>query len=262
MTLVTIRASAAALILLVATAMSPSIGSDLAALRRRGTATAVVAMGLISTAAFYVMLIYAYREAGVAVATVLLYVAPAIVAVMAWVAYRLPVSTAQRIALGVSFAGVVGVAVGSGSAGGSSVMGIVLGLVSAVTYASYSLIARFALERLSTTFVVTSSLAVGAAALWAVKLVVDGVALPSPTGIALIAMVNGVGTTVTPMLLYTWGLRKIGPGRASLLATAEPAIAVVLAFVILGERMTLTQTGGALAIAAGVVIGSLARSER
>lgn len=261
-TLVTIRASAAAIILLIVSTFSRMIGSDLAALRRPGTAAAVVAMGLISTAAFYVMLIYAYREAGVAVATVLLYVAPAIVALMSWVAYRLPVTRSQQVALLVSFAGVVGVAAGSGSAGGSSALGIVLGLLSAVTYASYSLIARFALQRLSTSFVVTASLAVGAVALWAVKLVVDGPSLPPAAGVGLIALVNGVGTTITPMLLYTWGLAKIGPSRASLLATAEPAIAVILAFALLGERMSLIQAGGALAIAAGVVIGSLARGQR
>lgn len=261
-TLVTIRASAATIILIIASGLSRTIGSDLAALRRPSTAAAVVAMGLVSTAAFYVMLIYAYRQAGVAVATVLLYVAPAIVALMSWVAYRLPVTGSQQVALFVSFAGVVGVAAGSGSAGGSSTIGIVLGLLSAVTYASYSLIARFALQRLSTTFVVTASLTVGAVALWVVKLVVDGPSLPPVVGVGLIALVNGVGTTIAPMLLYTWGLAKIGPSRASLLATAEPAIAVILAFALLGERMSLIQAGGALAIAAGVVIGSLSRGAR
>ncbi len=261
-TLVTLRASAAAIILLIVAAFSRSLGSDLAALRRPGTAAAVVTMGLISTAAFYVLLIYAYREAGVAVATVLLYVAPAIVALMSWVMYRLPVTRPQQIALVVSFAGVVGVAAGSGSTGGSSMLGIVLGLLSALTYASYSLIARFALQRLSTSFVVTSSLVIGAVALWFVKLAVDGPSLPSASGVGLIALVNGIGTTITPMLLYTWGLSKIGPSRASLLATAEPAIAVVLAYAILGERMSLIQAGGALAIAAGVVIGSQSRGAR
>lgn len=261
-TLVTLRATAAAVILLAAAPLSPTIGSDLAALRRAGTIAAILAMGLFSTAAFYVMLIYAYREAGVAVATVLLYLAPTLVAVMAWLAYRLPVTREQRFALVISFVGVVGVAVGAGSASGTSALGIVLGLLSAVTYASYSLIARFALQRLSASFVVTSSLIVGAAALWVVKLVVDGPALPPATGIGLIALINGVGTTIAPLLLYTWGLGQLGPGRASLLATAEPAIAVLLAYAVLDERMSLIQAGGALAIAAGVVIGSLARGRR
>lgn len=261
-TLVTLRATAAALILLAFVGLSQPARRDLRALRQHTTATVVVAMGLISTAAFYVLLIYAYREAGVSVATVLLYVAPAIVAVMAWVVYRLPVSRAQRVALVVAFAGVVGVAAGSGSTSGTSSMGIVLGLLSAVTYASYSLLARFALQRLSSTVVVTASLSVGAGTLWIVKLIVDGPELPSAAGIGLIALVNGVGTTIAPMLLYTWGLAKIGPGRASLVATAEPAIAVVLAFVILDERMSIVQAGGALAIAAGVVIGSLSRGAR
>lgn len=261
-TLVTLRATAAAVILLAAAPLSPTIGSDLAALRRAGTIAAILAMGLFSTAAFYVMLIYAYREAGVAVATVLLYLAPTLVAVMAWLAYRLPVTREQRFALVISFVGVVGVAVGAGSASGTSALGIVLGLLSAVTYASYSLIARFALQRLSASFVVTSSLIVGAAALWVVKLVVDGPALPPAAGIGLIALINGVGTTIAPLLLYTWGLGQLGPGRASLLATAEPAIAVLLAYAVLGERMSLIQAGGALAIAAGVVIGSLARGRR
>lgn len=261
-TLVTLRATAAALVLVLVTSFSRNARSDFAAMRDRGIALAVVSMGLISVAAFYIVLIYAYREAGVAVATVLLYVAPTIVALMGWVFYRLSVSRWQQIALLVAFSGVVGVAMGSGSTGATSSVGVILGITAAFTYASYSLLGRYVLQRLSTTFVVTATLVVGSAILWVVKLSVDGPAIPTATGVGIIAVVNGLGTTVAPMMLYTWGLERIGPARASLIASAEPALAVVLAYAILGERMTLVQTGGALAIAAGVALAAMSSARR
>lgn len=259
-TLVTLRASAAALVLLIAFSRNAALANDLAALRHPRIALAVITMGLVSTATFYVMLIYAYREAGVAVATVLLYFAPAIVAIMSWLVFRMPVPNSHRLALALAFAGVVGVA---GSTGGSTTwLGIVLGLLSALTYASYSLLARLALDRMSSLAVVTLTIAIGAVALWPVKLLVDGADLPSLSSIAVIAVVNGIGTTVAPMMLYTWGLSHLGPSRASLIATAEPAIAVILAYIVLGERLSWIQIGGGLAIAAGVILGSLERKRR
>lgn len=257
-TLVTLRATAAAIVLLVAFSRQTAAHRDLATLRKPSLALAVLAMGLVSTATFYVLLIFAYREAGVAVATVLLYVAPALVAIVSWLLYRSPVPMTHRIALVLAFAGVVGVA---GSTGGNATwLGIALGLLSAMTYASYSLLARYALNHMSSLAVVTLTIVIGAIALWPVKLIVDGASLPSLTGIAVIAVVNGVGTTVAPMVLYTWGLAHLGPNRASLIATAEPAIAVILAYMVLGERLAWIQVGGGLAIAAGVILGSLERA--
>ncbi|MCO5176308.1 MAG: DMT family transporter [Thermomicrobiales bacterium] len=259
-TLVTLRASAAAVVLLAAFSRHTAAKRDLAALRNPRLALAVVTMGLVSTAMFYVLLMFAYREAGVAVATVLLYVAPALVAIGSWLMYRIPVPTTHRIALVLAFVGVLGVA--GSMDGNASWLGIALGLLSAMTYASYSLLARHALDHMTSLAVVTLTIAIGALALWPVKLIVDGGSLPSLTSIAVIAVVNGIGTTVAPMVLYTWGLSHLGPSRASLIATTEPAIAVLLAYMVLGERLAWIQIGGGLAIAAGVVLGSLGRSRR
>ena len=259
-TLVTIRATAASLFIGLAL-----VGSGLHSHRTpflpRSILSHVLALGLISVALFYVTLIYAYDEAGVAVGTVLLYLSPFFVALGGWVAFRTPVSRRQIATLMVAFAGVAAVALGAGAGGTVSPTGIGLGIISAVSYASFSLVVRPAIARAAPLLVIGSSLMVGTIALWIVKLVVDGTSLPRWEVVVIIALASGLGATVAPLLLYTWGLARIGPSRASLFASAEPVVAVVLAYWVLGERLTVLQALGAVAVLAGLLLSSLERYE-
>lgn len=139
------------------------------------------------------------------------------------------------------------------------VAGIILGILAATGYASYSLVGQFLLTRYRPLVVVGLSQSVGAVTAWTVKLVVDGSSIPGFTAIAWMVGATGIVTTLVPMVLYTWGLSKLGPPRASLLTTIEPVLAVGLAFTVLNETLTVYQlSGGALVI--GSVI--LAASER
>lgn len=209
-TLVTIRATAAALIVNAALLLMPSQRHGLRATVRR-VAVPVAVLGLVSIALVYVVLIFAFEEAGVAVTTVLLYLAPPLVAVGGWVTFRIPVTQRQAISLVVAFAGVAAVALGAGDSGRTTFLGIGLGVLSALTYASYSLVGRVAVSRAPSLLVIGLSLAIGTIALWPVKIAVDGSSMPGPSAIATIAIVNGLGATVLPLTLYTWGLSRVGP---------------------------------------------------
>ena len=104
--------------------------------------------GLVSIAAFYVVLIYAFRSASVGVTTVLLYLAPAFVTVVSALALREPLSASKLLALGCCLTGAILVAepwAGQGLRVG--VKGLVLGLLSALTYGSYSLLGKVGLRR-------------------------------------------------------------------------------------------------------------------
>ena len=259
-TLVTIRATAATLFIGLAIAAG-GLQSRQTPFLPRSILSHVLALGLISIALFYVTLIYAFGEGGVAVGTVLLYLAPSLVALGSWMTFRTRISRRQIGALSVAFAGVAAVALGAGVGGTVSPLGIALGVLSAMSYASFSLIVRPAIARAAPLVVIGSSLMVGTTALWIVKLFVDGTTLPGWEGVVTIALASGLGATVAPLLLYTWGLARIGPSRASLFASAEPVVAVVLAYGVLGERLTLLQALGAVAVLAGLLLSSLERVE-
>ena len=259
---VSVRASTSAIVLSLLIVSRASLRADLPVAFSPPVRWTLLAAGLLSGTGFYVALIYAYEVAGVAVGTVLLYCAPSIVAFGSWVMFKNRVSRTQKIALCMSLVGVIGV---SGLlAGGETFrpLGVILGLTSAVCYASYSLLGQQLLTRLNPLVVVALTGVVGSIGMWAIKLVLEGPALPSLEALAWIIAVTGIGTTLIPLVLYTWGLSKLGAARASLLTTIEPVVAVLLAFVILSETLTVVQFAGSALVLASVIIAGLERVAR
>ena len=51
--------------------------------------------------------------------------------------------------------------------------------------------------------------------------------------------------SVVPFLAITEGIRRVGASRSALISTVGPVATLVLAALLLGERLTPTQLGGA-----------------
>jgi DME family drug/metabolite transporter len=73
---------------------------------------------------------------------------------------------------------------------------------------------------------------------------------------AAVALHLGVVTTVVAYLLYARGLRTVPAPVAVTLGLAEPAVAALLAVLVLGERLTATAVTGIILI--GVALAVLA----
>jgi drug/metabolite transporter (DMT)-like permease len=72
-----------------------------------------------------------------------------------------------------------------------------------------------------------------------------------------------VVSTVASISLFFAGLRRVGPTTASILATVEPLVTVVLAFLAFGETLAPAQlAGGALVLAAVLVLNVRLRRRR
>ena len=94
-----------------------------------------------------------------------------------------------------------------------------------------------------------------AAAVFMLVAVVRGPAFPATAAgwlaVAAIALVS----TVVAITLYFAGLARVGPTRAATLSTLEPVFTVVLAALLLRERIERVQlAGGALILAAVVLL--------
>ncbi len=134
-------------------------------------------------------------------------------------------------------------------------IGIALGLGSAAFYSGYILYGSRLLPGLppvSATAVIMTS----AAAVWTAYASINGQLAVDWTipRIVLIASFAVVGTTI-PVLTFILGLRLVGPSRAAILSTFEPASTVLLAVIILGEIANPIQyVGGALILASVVLL--------
>jgi drug/metabolite transporter (DMT)-like permease len=164
------------------------------------------------------------------------------------------------IAAGVSFVGVVLVAVGSGGKVSTSLAGDALAVGGAATWAAYSvaiapLMRRYSPFRLSAVFLLGASvllLAVGAPSIGRQTWDLGWLAW---LGFAFAVL----GPLVITNLLWFTAIDRVGPSRASLFANLQPFLAAVIALVVLSEEITAVQVVGGLALAAGIVIAPKAR---
>lgn len=76
-------------------------------------------------------------------------------------------------------------------------------------------------------------------------------------GIVILAVV----TTIAPFLLFVWGLERVDASRAGIVSTLEPLAAALLAFLTLGETLSLPQLVGAVMVIGGIGIVQAERPE-
>lgn len=211
--------------------------------------------GVVSVLLFTVCYFSCQKLCSLAVASVLLYTAPSFVVLLSAVLWKEPVTRKKLLALFLTLAGcacVCGV-----FSGGLSVTlpGVLLGLGSGFFYALYSVFGRYALAHYPPlTVTVWTFLFAGPASLVLLRPAeLAAVFAPSPE-LALTALALAVFSTAAPYILYTWGLARTEPGRASILASLEPVVASLTGVLAFGEPMGPLTALGILCVLAGVYI--------
>lgn len=209
--------------------------------------------GVVSVVLFTVCYFSCQEICSLAVASILLYTAPAIVVVLSAILWREPVTKKKLLALGLTLVGcalVCGVFSGSLTVTGG---GIALGLGAGFFYALYSIFGRYALAHYGPmTVTVWTFVFAGAASLVLVR-PAELAALAQPS-MALTAVGLVVCSTVLPYILYTRGLARVEGGKASILASLEPVVASVAGVVLFGEPMSPLTAAGIVCVLAGVYI--------
>ena len=195
----------------------------------------------------------------------LLYLHPALVALMAAVFLREKLTVVKLAALALALAGtVLTIAPALSSpqqmpANPGIATGIAFAIAAAVFYSLYIVVGSW-LGRRVAAFPVSTIVIVSAAAVFIVASAARGPQWPqTPAGwmaVAAIALLS----TVAAITLYFAGLKRIGPTRASTLSTLEPLVTVTLAAIVLGERIAPVQMAGGALILAAVVLLARART--
>jgi drug/metabolite transporter (DMT)-like permease len=60
--------------------------------------------------------------------------------------------------------------------------------------------------------------------------------------------------TIVAVALYMGGIRRLGASRAAIASTTEPLFTIALAWMLLGDRLTIVQAMGALLVVGGVML--------
>jgi drug/metabolite transporter (DMT)-like permease len=196
----------------------------------------------------------AIEQLDVSLVALLLYTYPAFVTAMAIVLGRVAPSLRAGVALTVASAGLVLVLLAGGS-GDFELVGALLALGASLTYTTYILVSDNVIDAIDP-FALALLVLTGASATFTVAGLATGSLELALSGeawlwLVLIALVS----TVVAVSCFFAGLRRVGPSEAAILSTFEPPVTVVLAFLVLGERLTALQlAGGALVLAAVVLL--------
>lgn len=208
--------------------------------------------GVFGIALFYAAYINAILSVGVAVAAVLLYTAPAWVAVLAWRFLGERLTRTHLAALLLTLAGSALVAqVFQPGLLRVNAMGIMWGLLSGLTYALWSVFNKVGVRHTNPWTLQCYGMLAGSAVLLLFQpLAPLAGALQSPATVAWL-LVLALGPTVGASVAYAAGVRTVPVSVASLIATLEPVLAALLAYLVLGETLGAGQiAGGALILLA------------
>jgi drug/metabolite transporter (DMT)-like permease len=214
------------------------------------------AFGLFGIAAFYIVYITAIDLAGMSVAAVLLYTAPAWVALISAVFLGEKLTPVKLVAVTLAMAGCALVARVYDVRGLQlNWLGIVAGLGAGLTYALYSVFNKIGLRRHDGWTVLAYGLLAGSVFLAPLQSPQWLIAALRQPGAVVWLLVLALGPTLGAGLSFNAGLRYVPVSSASIVATLEPVIASLLAFTFLHERLDTAQlVGGGLILAAVIFL--------
>lgn len=206
--------------------------------------------GLVSVSIFYGSYQLAVKSGGAALSAVLLYTAPAFVALMGWAFLRERLGGPDLLAVVGTLAGIALISLGGGQGINPTPAALAFGLTAGFTYSLYYIFGKLMFAKYSPAAVYAVGLPIGALGL--LPFVEFGPKPPAAwASIIAIAFI----CTWVAYLAHGAGLKRLPATRAAVIACLEPVVAAGLAALFFGELLgALGLLGAALVIGAAVAL--------
>jgi drug/metabolite transporter (DMT)-like permease len=220
---------------------------------RRRHLGVVLATGLVLSVN-QVGFVYALDTTSASVIGLILGATPIFAALIGLAFGREVLPTRFWVGAAVSFAGVALVALGTGTALSGDLVGIAWGLLTAATWAVYSvlvtpLMRTYSASRISAVVLPVSWVGIAIAGLPQTRSQDWDLGWEVWTLLVLATL----GPLVVTNVLWFRSLDRIGPSRATLATNLQPFLAALVAVVLLGERINAVQIAGGILIAIGIL---------
>ncbi|MDD3840935.1 MAG: EamA family transporter [Clostridia bacterium] len=211
--------------------------------------------GLIGVAGMYTMYTTAINLTSIATAAILLYTAPAFVNVLSYFIFKEPMDWTKIISLVLTLVGcflvVKGYDVNSLKA---NTMGIIVGILSGITYAMFSIFGKLGSKKHSTLTLLVYSHLFGMLFMWFLRPPSFLIKTVVHTGIMPIVLALSIICTIIPNASYTYALKYIPASNASIIATLEPVIATIAGYFAFGQAIELPQIAGFALVILSIIL--------
>ncbi|MGA8864274.1 MAG: DMT family transporter [Gallionella sp.] len=190
----------------------------------------------------------------------ILFLYPTMTVILTALLYKRAIGGKVLVAMVLSYAGIAMVFLHDAGVreGGSVMLGTLLVFLSTLSYSTYLVGAGHAIRRIGTARFTAYAMVVASAA----SLLQFGVmrplsALDLPLRVYGLSIAMALFSTVMPVFLLSYAIRRIGSGSASLIGSIGPVSTIGMAYVFLGEQITPLKITGSALVLAGVLIVSL-----
>lgn len=220
---------------------------------------AVIALGLLGyyLSSYLDFLGLQYISAGLE--RLILFLYPTMTVILSALIYKRAIGRKVIAAMALSYAGILLVFLHDvGMSQGSVLLGASLVFASTLSYSAYLVGAGHAIARIGATRFTAYAMVVASAA----SLLQFGVthplsALDLPLRVYELSIAMAIFSTVLPVFLLSYAIKRIGSGNSSLIGSAGPVVTIALAYVFLNEGVSLLQIAGSSLVLAGVIVVSL-----
>lgn len=226
-----------------------------------------VAGGVVGMFGLNICYNFAISELSLSLAAVLLSLSPVFVLFMAAILFKEKITSKKVICMTIAIAGCV-LASGvleSASTMRWSVKGIIVGTIGAFFYGLYGIISKTAMERgyhaFTTTFYCLFMVMLVVIPLTDWKLVTD-VVIANPFKMSVFLVIHSLCTSVLPYILYTFSIRYIDAGMASILASGEPVAAMIFGVIFFSEIPTVLSVVGIVLVIVALALLSMPEKKR
>ncbi len=215
-------------------------------------------MGLFGVLAMSWLYFSAIVRIDLSVASILLNTAPIWVLTASVLFYGEKLNIQKIVSLLLAVVGCVFV---SGfSSGSMSIAGLLCGFASGLTYAFYSIIGKYALNKYPPiTVTLYSFIVAGIGSLFICGFSEMANIVVTNLDFSLVLKIAGIGfvSVFVPFLLYNIGLSKVPAGKASIMASVEPMMATISGMLAFGEFPGLSGFVGIFMIISAIVLLNL-----
>ena len=220
----------------------------------------LLALGALGNGVYQVFFIEGLARTRAGEAALVVGASPALMALFGRMRGVERVSSRGAFGIALSIFGVGLIVFGRAASGanghGGSLLGDVLVLCGSVCWAVYTVLLIPFTRRLSGWWV-TALTIIGGALVLAIVGARDVVAErwgSVPAGAWAAILYSGLGALVVAYVFWYYGVRKLGPTRTALYGNLQPLIALLVAWLTLGEVPTSWQAFGAATIVSGVLL--------
>ena len=193
----------------------------------------------------------------------ILFLYPTMTVILSALVYRRAIGGKTLAAMALSYAGIVLVFLhdaGAGESGGFK-LGAFLVFSSTLSYSIYLVGAGHAIGRIGTArFTAYAMVVASIASLLQFGATHPPGSLELPARVYELALAMALFSTVLPVFLLSYAIRRIGSGSASLVGSIGPVSTIYMAYLFLGEKMAVLQILGSMLVLAGVLLVSATRN--